>query len=348
VRARRELEYQRDKALRRAEAAERQVGALEGALDALSLGVVVLDADWRECFRNRRATTPTGDLASDALVRGALAQLVEARAAGAQVVDLHGPPARTIELRLETLAGGGAVAVVEDATDRARLNDVRRDFVANVGHELRTPIGALAVLAEAAQGETDPGTISRLLGRMPAEVARAQSLIEDLLELSRIEQQTEAPAESVDIADVVDQAVERVRALAERSGVVVDVGPVEGGRVLGHRDELVSAVANLIDNAVKYSELGGPVSVSAASAASEGGWVEVAVRDGGVGIPAKDLDRIFERFYRVDPARDRRTGGSGLGLAIVRHVVANHGGEVVVESVEGVGSTFTLRLPEAR
>jgi two-component system sensor histidine kinase SenX3 len=346
VRARRELEYQRDRALGRAEAAERQVAALQGALDALSLGVVVLDGDWRECFRNRRATTPTGDLASDALVRGALAELVEARAAGAQVVDLHGPPARTIELRLETLADGGAVAVVEDATDRARLNDVRRDFVANVGHELRTPIGALAVLAEAAQGESDPGTISRLLGRMPAEVARAQALIEDLLELSRIEQQTEARTEAVDMADVVDQAVERVRSLAERSGVAVEVGPVSPVQVLGQRDELVSAVANLIDNAVKYSESGGSsVTVSAASA---DGWVEVAVRDGGVGIPAKDLDRIFERFYRVDPARDRRTGGSGLGLAIVRHVAANHGGEVTVESVEGMGSTFTLRLPEAR
>ena len=342
MKRRRDLEYERDAARARAEQCERDRARLHAALDALPVGVVVVDDAWRETFRNRLASTPVGDVGSDALVRGALATLLDTRTAASEVMALHGPPAKTVALRVECLDAGGAVALIEDASERARLDAVRKDFVANVNHELRTPIGALAVLAEAVQGERDPEVIARLTSRMLAEVARAQALIEDLLELSRVEHAGPRVCEWVPLSDLFDAAVQRVRSAAEQRGVAVQVA-ASTESVWGDRSELISAVGNLVDNAVKYSDEGGVVSVGAHV---DGPWVDVRVHDAGIGIPAKDVGRIFERFYRVDRARARGTGGSGLGLAIVRHVAANHGGEVSVQSVEGEGSTFTLRLPQ--
>jgi two-component system sensor histidine kinase SenX3 len=324
---------------------ERDADRLRAALDVLPIGVVVVDEKGAESVRNRRALSPVGDVGSDAIVAGALAALLSSPVDGprGEVVALHGPPPRTVELRAEPLASGGAVAVLEDTSARTQLDSVRRAFVANVSHELRTPIGALGVLAEVAAGETDPAVISRLLARMVGEVARAQSLIEDLLDLSRIEGATERACEWVEVAELFDAAVQRVQALSEQSGVDVVVGESEAASLWGEPAELASAVGNLLDNAVKYSERGGLVEVGSRV---DGEFVELWVRDHGAGIPAKELDRVFERFYRVDTARDRRTGGSGLGLSIVRHVAVNHGGEVSVASVEGEGSTFTLRLPQ--
>jgi two-component system sensor histidine kinase SenX3 len=331
-------------ALARAERLAADVGRLRAALDVLPIGVVVVDDKGVEAFRNRRAAAPVGDVGSDAIIAGALATLLSPPVAGPRrkVVTLHGPPPRTVEVRAEPLPAGGAVAVVEDTSERTRLESVRRDFVANVNHELRTPVGALGLLAEAAQGETDPAVIGRLLTRMLTEVARAQELIEDLLDLSRIEHPGERACEWIDIGELFDAAVRRVQAVAERSQVAIDVA-ASCDSVWGEPAELASAVGNLIDNAVKYSEAGTTVELGSRT---DGLHVEVWVRDSGPGIPAKDLDRVFERFYRVDRARDRRTGGSGLGLSIVRHVAVNHGGDVHVESVEGEGSTFTLRLPQ--
>ncbi|MGA0329066.1 MAG: sensor histidine kinase, partial [Ilumatobacteraceae bacterium] len=243
------------------------------------------------------------------------------------------------------LADGGAVAIIEDVTERSRLDAVRTDFVANISHELKTPVGALSVLAEALADEDQPEVVQRLADKMVNEAMRAGRTIDDLLELSRIELGGEAVKDVVLASMVIDESVNRARSLAERVGIEIVVVP-SGDRVrmVGDRRQLVSALGNLVENAVKYSDPDSRVEVSATS---DGRWVDLSVRDFGLGIPQKDIDRIFERFYRVDRARSRETGGTGLGLAIVRHVATNHGGEVKLVSVEGEGSTFTLRIPAA-
>jgi two-component system sensor histidine kinase SenX3 len=234
----------------------------------------------------------------------------------------------------------GALAVVEDVSQRHQLDAVRRDFIANVSHELRTPVGALQVLAETMAEEDSPSVLRRLAVRVGLEANRAGRLIADLLDLSRIEAEGLAEPTVVDLVVVVEKSVERVRESAQQRSITlaVDAGPA---RTRGNEAQLVSAVTNLLDNAVKYTERGGSV---AASTARVDDHVVVRVADTGIGIPSRDLDRIFERFYRVDPGRSRETGGTGLGLAIVRHVARNHGGDVVVESTEGVGSSFTMKL----
>jgi two-component system sensor histidine kinase SenX3 len=325
---------------------ESQLGHLVEALDFLPVGVVVTDEGGRELARNRRASSAVGDIQSDVLIAKALDELLVEGRTGTRherTVELYGPPARSVRISVEPLPSGGAVAVVEDASLRRQLDAVRRDFVANVNHELRTPIGALGVLADALAGERDIDVVHRLAARVSAEAERARALIEEILEFSSIEANHAAPHQPVAVASVVEAAAERVLALSERRGVAVRVIEPGDRTVVGHRAQLSSAVVNLLDNAIKYSDPGGAVEVEVSA---NGAWVDIAVRDRGVGIPARDLDRIFERFYRVDRARGRRTGGSGLGLAIVRHVASNHGGEVLVESREGEGSTFTLRLPE--
>lgn len=335
-----QAERERAELAERAAALRAERDRLREVLDVLPHGVIVRDAEGLEVLRNRKAASPTGDLHADVLVAREVEQLLAEPSARHRTVELHGPPRRSLELVITPLVSGGLVVFIEDATERRRVDLMRRDFVDNVSHELRTPIGALRVLAEALEGEEDVAVVHRLVGRMAAEVDRAQVLIEDLLDLSRIERVTERPREPVDIAQVVAAAVERIAPLSDRSGVRVDID-VPPTTIEGDREELVSAVANLVDNAVKFSSPDSRIDITAEA---HDGMVDIVVRDRGVGIPAKDLDRIFERFYRVDRARDRKTGGSGLGLSIVRHVAINHGGEVLVTSVEGEGSTFTLRL----
>jgi len=330
----------------RATAVESQLGRLVEALDCLPVGIVVTDDQGHELARNRRATSAVGDIQSDVLIVRALDELVMEGRNGSRherTMELYGPPARSVRISVEPLPSGGAVAVVEDASLRRQLDAVRRDFVANVNHELRTPVGALGVLADALAGERDIEVVHRLAARVSTEAERARVLIEEILEFSSIEANRAAPHQPVAVASVVDAAVERVLALSERRRVPVRVVEAPDATVIGHRAQLTSAVVNLLDNAIKYSEPGSSVEVQVSATGSS---VDIGVQDRGIGIPARDLDRIFERFYRVDRARGRGTGGSGLGLAIVRHVASNHGGEVLVESREGEGSTFTLRLPE--
>jgi two-component system sensor histidine kinase SenX3 len=332
-----------------------EVALLRSALEALDHGIVVVDADGAELERNHAAAALADGRGSDVLVRTALDEaLVEARrGVGVErTLELFGPPPRTLVLRALPLLGDepehiiGAVGLVEDITERQRLESVRRDFVANISHELRTPIGALGVLAEAMADADDPDTASRLAERMGDEIARVTRTIEDLLELSRIESADGRIGTQVAIGDVVAEAVERAHPVAEGSGIELVVVPAsEQLEVRGDRRQLVSALFNLLDNAIKYSDPDRKVEVRAGR---DGDEVTVEVVDHGIGIPAADLERVFERFYRVDAARRRTTGGTGLGLAIVRHVVANHGGEVTVRSRAGEGSTFTLRLPAAR
>ncbi|MGE5292136.1 MAG: sensor histidine kinase [Micromonosporaceae bacterium] len=243
-------------------------------------------------------------------------------------------------------AGGGLVLVLaDDQTESRRVEAVRRDFVANVSHELKTPVGALALLAEATEEAAhDPQAVSRFAGRMRHEAARLTFLVQDLITLTRI--QTSEPvtdARPVDLDAVVTEAIDRCRMKANKHGITLTSGGDQGLRVLGDEDMLVTALRNLIENAVAYSPERTRVVVSTQHSGKK--TAEISVADQGIGIPERDLERIFERFYRVDPARSRVTGGTGLGLAIVKHVTAAHRGKVTVWSKEGAGSTFTLRLP---
>jgi two-component system sensor histidine kinase SenX3 len=324
---------------------------LSWALGAIGHGVVIFDHRGEVAYRNDPAATFLAARHSDALVEEAINALAADALRGRQAtreLELYGPPRRVLQVRAVPLEDparpSGALVVVEDASERRHLENVRRDFVANISHELKTPVGALALLAETLLDETDPAVAKRLATRLATEAFRVGRTIDDLLELSRLEAATEGlGGERLAVARVVAEAVDRVRPAAEQRGIEVEDGEIAPGLcVVGERRQLVSAVANLVDNAVKYSEPGSTVSVRART---DGEWVDVVVRDRGIGIPRRDLERIFERFYRVDRARSRETGGTGLGLAIVRHVASNHRGEVRVESREGAGSTFTLRLP---
>jgi two-component system sensor histidine kinase SenX3 len=237
----------------------------------------------------------------------------------------------------------GSVAFVEDITERKQLEAIRTDLVANISHELKTPVGAIGLLAETLQDEDDQLIVERLASRINTEAMRIAQIIEDLIELSRIETVDNAGSDEVDLAELTGEAVERLRPAARQAGVEVAFCAPEGrSSIIGERRQLLSAIGNLIDNAIKYSDSGTTVDVSVISESDE---VVVQVADHGIGIPTRDIDRIFERFYRVDQARSRQTGGTGLGLAIVRHAVVNHGAHVDVESRLGEGSTFTLRFP---
>jgi len=234
--------------------------------------------------------------------------------------------------------------LAEDRTAVRRLDAVRRDFVANVSHELKTPVGALSLLSEAVQGSADdPEAVRRFAGRMQLEAARLAQMVQDLIALSRL--QSHDPLRSarlVSVDDMVADAVDGIHLEAEARQIRLEVRGQHGCSVLGDEDQLVTAMRNLIANAINYSPDHTRVTIGVSR---DDDVVEVSVADQGIGIPEPDLERIFERFYRVDPARSRATGGTGLGLSIVKHVCANHGGDVRVWSSEGAGSTFTMRLP---
>jgi two-component system sensor histidine kinase SenX3 len=239
--------------------------------------------------------------------------------------------------------------LLTDLTEQRRLETVRRDFVANVSHELKTPVGALSLLAEAVRDAPgDAEAVSRFAERMRHEATRLDRLVQDITELSRIQGADPMPAAAVvDAAEVVRDAVEHARIAAENGGIALEVSCDEGLLVRGDRAQLTTAVSNLVDNAVAYSDRGDRVSVTASATSDHQArpTVDIAVADSGIGIAPADQARVFERFYRVDPARSRATGGTGLGLAIVKNIITNHLGRVSVSSVEGEGSTFTIRLP---
>jgi two-component system sensor histidine kinase SenX3 len=334
---------------RQARAADAE-NRLSWALGAIANGVVIFDERGEIAYRNDPAASFLAARHSDALVEEAITTMASdaLRGRGAErELELYGPPRRVLSVRAVPLESdtrpSGVLVVVEDTSERRRLENVRRDFVANISHELKTPVGALALLAETLLDEDDPGVTKRLAERLANEAFRVGNTIDDLLELSRLEVATGLATDQVAVAQFLRDAADRVRPAAEQRAIEIDVEQAPTRlTVVGDRRQLVSAVTNLLDNAVKYSEPGSSIDVRART---DGTWVDVTVRDRGIGIPRRDLERIFERFYRVDRARSRETGGTGLGLAIVRHVASNHRGEVRVESREGVGSTFTLRLP---
>lgn len=249
-----------------------------------------------------------------------------------------------VRAELVSLGGDEVGIIVEDQTEAARVEAVRRDFVANVSHEVKTPVGAISLLLEAVkQAHNDPQAVSRFLDRIRTETDRLSRLVQELLDLSRLQGGEPLPEMTmISVDDVVIEVVDRMGPIADAKHIRLVVDGDHGHKVLGDMSQLAMALSNLVDNAIAYS--GSGTCVTVAVKAREG-IVELAVTDEGIGIPAEELGRVFERFYRVDPARSRQTGGTGLGLAIVKHAMNNHGGEVTVWSTVGVGSTFTMRLP---
>ncbi len=261
-----------------------------------------------------------------------------------------GNSTRSVFARVAPLSSSLVLLLVEDHTEARRVDAVRRDFVANVSHELKTPVGAMALLAEALQASADdPEAVRRFAGRMDHETGRLSRLVQDVIELSRLQGHDPLTSpELVSIDEVIGEAVDRSRLTAEARRVTLVCGGRQGLKVMGDSRQLVTALGNLVDNAVRYGPEGTRVVVAGNLVGEGPGAVaEVSVTDEGPGIPEAERVRIFERFYRVDAARSRDTGGTGLGLSIVKHVAAGHGGEATVWSAEGTGSTFTLRLPAA-
>lgn len=240
--------------------------------------------------------------------------------------------------------GRFAVLFVDDQSEHARMEATRRDFVANVSHELKTPVGAMGVLAEALQASTDdPETVSRFADKMLIESKRLANMVGELIELSRLQGAEPLPdLEAVDVDTVVAEALSRYKVAADNADIGITTDAPTGYRVLGDQPLLVTALANLVSNAIAYSPNGSPVSISRRR---RGDNIEIAVTDRGIGIARADQERVFERFFRADKARSRATGGTGLGLAIVKHVAANHNGTIRLWSQPGTGSTFTLSIP---
>ncbi|WP_426979804.1 sensor histidine kinase [Pseudarthrobacter sp. O4] len=250
-----------------------------------------------------------------------------------------------IQVRAAMIAEEYILLLADDRTEFTRTEEVRNDFVANVSHELKTPVGAVSLLAEALESSADdPEAVRRFAKRMHKESARLAALVQDIIELSRLQGANVAQqGRPVDINTVVSEAVDRSQLPAETKNIQLVVGGRADAMVYGDQDLLVTALRNLIDNAIRYSPENTRVGVGVRA---KDGLVAVSVTDQGEGLSPEDQERVFERFYRVDSARSRHTGGTGLGLSIVKHVISNHGGEVTLWSQPGQGSTFTIRLPE--
>ncbi len=242
------------------------------------------------------------------------------------------------------LGNGFVILTLEDRTEARRLDETRRDFVANISHELKTPIGAIALLAETLQGATDdPIAVQKFAASLQREANRLGHIVQEIIELSRLQSATYvADSGLVNLNEVISDAIDRVQIAAEAKQMKIVSDTTEQVFVSGNYEQLAIAVTNLIENAINYSDPNGQVGVALRKNA---GIAEVVITDSGVGIALEDQARIFERFYRVDPSRSRETGGTGLGLAIVKHIALNHGGEISVFSKPGLGSTFTLTLP---
>jgi len=260
--------------------------------------------------------------------------------------EFRNPMPRTLRITVKPIEPTKwTVAYVEDVTERRQVDAARTDFVANVSHELKTPLGALALLAETLETTEDPGARSKLIKRIGEQAARMTRLVDDIMDLSLVEAAGIEPG-IVQVQKVLAAAAADVRDIAAAAGVELEVlYPEEEIRVLGDQRQLISAVGNLMSNAVAYTAVAAPPHRVVARAFSRGPDAVIEVKDSGIGIPANHRQRIFERFYRVDSARSRETGGTGLGLAIVRHVALNHGGHVELDSESGIGSTFRIVVP---
>lgn len=327
-------------------------------LDLMDPAVLVVDADDAVALANPAARA-LGIVRGTRLLVPELLELAQAvRTSGGRRTDVRlpgslvgaGPRMMGVHgVRLDSGAApppGPVALVLEDVTEARRTEAVRRDFVANVGHELKTPVGALALLAEAIEGAADdPEAVQRFAARIAHEADRLGRLVRELIDLSRLQGGDPLPElVPVEVDGVLAEAVDRTRTAARAKKLDIAVGGQHGLVVRGVESQLTTAVTNLLANAVAYSTGESRIAVAARA---RSGFAEIAVTDSGIGIPRQDRHRVFERFYRVDQSRASSTGGTGLGLAIVKHVASNHGGSVSVWSEEGLGSTFTLRIPLA-
>lgn len=329
-----------------------QVAAIGNILDVIPDAAAVIDA-------NDQVLAASSNCVAMGIISGERLMPVELRALNRESHRLQRTLGREVVIKrgsnglgewearvqVSPLDGSRSLLIAQDLSEERRLNEVRRDFVANVSHELKTPVGALSLLAEAVQAaDGDTAQARNFAARMQIEVRRLTSMLSDLVELSRV--QDEAPLQNskpVYVEAIIAEAVDGMQITADERQIQVSVAAdVAVGRIFGDEPQLVTALRNLISNAIKYSPVGSKVGVGARR---NNDTIEITVTDQGPGISDEDQVRIFERFYRVDPARSRETGGTGLGLAIVKHVCANHGGDCYVWSREGEGSTFTLRFP---
>ncbi len=346
----------RERARRATEAVEEVADPVvpEGAADVIAIlgSAVAVVGPHDEILQHTTSARALGIVRGSRIAVPELLQMVRDTRRDAVIrtgdLDLN-PGVAPIHLavRVAPLHDQMVILLCEDQTVARRSDEVRRDFVINVSHELKTPIGALGLLAEAVEAAAeDPDAVRNFAGLMHREAERLAVLVSQIIQLARL--QADEPltkAIEVEVDDVIAAAVDRCRVDAAQRDITITVGGEHGLQVLGDADQLGTAVGNLVENAVAYSDSGARVAVAATLDEDDGGWVEISVTDNGIGINAADLDRIFERFYRVDYARSRSNGGTGLGLSIVKHVAAVHGGDVEVWSQPGQGSTFTLRIP---
>jgi two-component system sensor histidine kinase SenX3 len=326
---------------------------VDQVLEALSTAGIVVDPS-NNVVRASPGAYSLGLVWNSALSQPRLVELVDrVRRSGDPIDDdlelarsTLGDATVQLSVRVARLGSRYILLLADDRTEAVRLEQVRRDFVANISHELKTPIGAITVLAEALHSAADdPEQVRHFSARLTSEASRLARLTQDIIDLSRLQAaEIVQHAERVSIDHVVASAVDENRVLAESRGIELATGRHSRAVVFGDESLLTAAVHNLISNAVRYSPQRSRVGIGTRV---HDGVVEVTVTDQGPGIPPEDLERVFERFYRVDPARSRATGGTGLGLAIVKHAVQNHGGDVRAWSKPGSGSTFTIRLPEA-
>ncbi|MEN9714634.1 MAG: hypothetical protein RJA35_101 [Actinomycetota bacterium] len=324
---------------------------LSELLDVLDTASVLIDTNGL-VVRASSSALALGLVQSHMLVHKPLSELVE-RARGQRqalsaeydlITGMRGERSY-VHARAGRLDNNLVLLLVDDRTEAKRLDDTRRDFIANISHELKTPIAAIGLLAETLEdGIDDPATVKRFAANLRREAERLGDLVQDIIQLSKVQSSDKQDNfEPVDLDQVIAAAVEKNSVLAENRGSVVQVASAPGHIVFGERTALEMAVSNLIQNALLYSDEGKQVGVGLRTI---DGVAEVSVIDNGSGIKVEDQERIFERFYRVDQSRSRATGGTGLGLAIVKHVALNHRGEIRLFSKPGMGSTFTLRIPE--
>ena len=326
-------------------APEDQLERFMDALDLLPIGIVIVDLKLNRRVRNNAAAAMTGVRYVDILVDQAVDAMIDeikVAKSGNRILEAVAGTTRYFKISGQAMDDQRGIVTVEDITEKSRINTVQTDFVANLSHELKTPIGAVAALADSLSGETETEVVWRLAERIVTESHRMSRIVDDLLDLSRVEFGGTDEWTDIDLATVLVEVVSTNQYAAKRQGLGLSLTGSAELLVRGDRSQLISVFSNLVDNAIKYSEIGGIVNVSSTIKGEE---IMVSVTDHGIGIAERDQKRIFERFYRVDKARSRATGGTGLGLSIVRHIVLEHGGAIDIRSEEGVGSTFTVRLP---
>ena len=324
---------------------EDQLERFMDALDLLPIGIVIVDLKQDRRVRNNAAAAMTGVRYVDILVDQAVDAMIDEikiAKSGKRILEAVAGTTRYFKISGQSMDDQRGIVTVEDITEKSRIDTVQTDFVANLSHELKTPIGAVAALADSLNGETQTEVVWRLAERIVTESHRMSRIVDDLLDLSRVEFGGTEEWTDIDLAAVLVEVVSTNQYAAKRQGLGLSLTGSSELLVRGDRSQLVSVFSNLVDNAIKYSEIGGVVNVNSTVKDDE---IVLSVTDYGIGIAERDQKRIFERFYRVDKARSRATGGTGLGLSIVRHIVLEHGGAIDVRSEEGVGSTFTVRLP---